>query len=40
MDTALHAAHTELKATQKDVLKAIRSTPFHADMIQVWGLLP
>ncbi|CAL5221062.1 g3185 [Coccomyxa viridis] len=35
MDCALHAAHTELKATQEDVLKAICSTPFHADMIQV-----
>ena len=36
MDCALYAAHTELKATQEDVLKAICSTPFHADMIQAW----
>lgn len=34
MDTALLAAYIELKATEKDVLKAIRSTPFHPDMIQ------
>ena len=35
MDSALHAAHTELNAAQEDVLKAIHSTPFHADMIEV-----
>ena len=40
MDTALHAAHTELKATQKDLLKAIHSTPFHADMVQVCSSNP
>ena len=34
MDTALLAAYIQLKATEKDVLKAIRSTPFHPDMIQ------
>ena len=28
MDSALHAAHTELNAAQEDVLKAIHSTPF------------
>ena len=35
MDSALHAVHTELKASKEDLLKAIRSTPFHADMIEV-----
>ena len=35
MDSALHAVHTELKASQEDVLRAIRSTPFHADLIEV-----
>lgn len=35
MDSALHAVHTELKANKEDLLKDIRSTPFHADMREV-----
>ena len=40
MDAALLAAHTELKASKRGVLQAIRSTPFHDDMVQVYLLTP
>ena len=40
MDAALLAARVELNASKIDVLQAIRSTPFHDDMVQVCSLAP
>ena len=40
MDAALLAAHIEMKASKIDALQAIRSTPFHDDMVQVCLLAP